>query len=116
VRFAALEDSGLLSLQSYIAGYLNHVELDPQKLHVLDCRDMENQDEDERVTPTQQDTRKLSLASALSILNLAATRKSSWAPLVKKRTNVITSMSPQSPSDWRCFANVKVVLGIAIMN
>src|SRR5436309_5230774 len=53
---------------------------------------MENQDEDES---DQQHTRKTSLASALSILNLAATRKSSWASLMKKRTNMITSMSPQ---------------------
>ena len=109
-----LEDSGLLLLKSYIASYLNHVELNPQNLDVVDRSDMENQDES--VTPSQQNTRKLSLASAFSILSLAATRKSSWAELAKKHTNVTTSMSPQNSSDWRCFANAEVVLGIAIMN
>jgi hypothetical protein len=75
----------------------------------MDGRNMEHQDEDESDIPNQQHTRKTSLASALSMLNLAATRKSSWASLMKKRTNVTTSMSPQSEYP-------KLPLGIAIMN
>jgi hypothetical protein len=78
---------------------------------------MENKDEDESDTPNQQHTRKTSLASALSILNLVATPKSSWASLMKKRTNMITSMSRQRSIDLAILREYpKLFLGIAIMN
>jgi hypothetical protein len=98
-------------LQSYIASCLNSVQIDPRKLDVLHRCEMENPQES--ATPNQQHTRKLSLASALSVLSCTATLESSWASLTKRCTTVTTSMSLQSSRDGRCFAHVKDALGIA---